>query len=247
MSDEDKPVTFRETQEERNIEEHEEGHVEGQPARESAGLFTGIGLEERAERFETILEAVPEELEEAVRDELGRRERTVTVNRASSSISDITSQFQVDVLEDLDLSALDNNDLLQLIAQILQFQFELQGVVASIQVDQLQALFDILTSVEPFTVITVSGVNEIESDEVDEAIPVVPESDTVSIPTRMLFIHASPDNDDEIAIGDDDVEPDDGFILEPGESQFLGINISDQVLWMAGESEGDGVQLLGLA
>lgn len=244
MSDDD-PVTFRQVQEERNIEEHAEEHAEGQPAQETPVPFLGPDLEEQAAAIRTILEPTPEtvqeEAEEAVREVIRRN----IVRRRSDSVDETISEFSTELLE-VDLSELSERGLLEHIARILQLMFELHGTIAGIAVNQLDALFNILTSVEPFSRITVSGVHVVEAGDEDTVLPVVPESDTVDIPTRILFIRASPNNSDQIAFGDDEVEPDDGFILNPGEHQVLSINLAQETLWMSAETGGDEVQLMGL-
>jgi hypothetical protein len=109
----------------------------------------------------------------------------------------------------------------------------------------LDAVFNILGSLEPFSRITVSGTNEIQN--VDTAEPVVPDSDNIEIPTRLLMVKSSDTNTDEIAFGDDETEPSSGFVLAPGESISINVDLRDEALFMASESTGQVVELLGMA
>lgn len=132
---------------------------------------------------------------------------------------------------DLDeLDSLDNSGLLQ--------------VIARVNIAQLSAMFDIASAVEPFSTITVSGVNAIQDADVPE--PVVPQSDQTKIPTRTLFMRASTDNDAPIYIGDDEVEPQSGLVLYPGEFYAMESDLRADEFWMASSEEGEVIQLLGL-
>lgn len=117
-------------------------------------------------------------------------------------------------------------------------------VMARVNIAQLATLFDIADAVEPFTTVTVSGTNAIDNADVEQ--PVVPQSDTSDIPTRTLFIRASPDNNRLIYFGDDEVQPNSGFALAAGEFIVLETDLRGEELWMASEQAGGTVQLLGM-
>lgn len=152
--------------------------------------------------------------------------------QGSGDIPDIggnRGQLDLDLSFD-DLSELSDSSLLQ--------------VIARVNIAQLAALFDIADAVEPFSTITVSGVNAI--DDANTAQPVVPRSDTEAIPTRTLFMRADENNNDSIYIGDDEVEPQSGLILGPGEFYVAESDLRAEEFWMASETEGQEIQLLGL-
>lgn len=117
-------------------------------------------------------------------------------------------------------------------------------VLARINVAQLAAMFDIADAVEPFQSITVSGVNAINDAGVPE--PVVPESDQQAIPTRSLFMRADENNDNKIYIGDDEVAPNTGLVLAPGEFYVMESDLRAEELYMASDESGQTIQLLGL-
>lgn len=117
-------------------------------------------------------------------------------------------------------------------------------VVARVSIAQLATLFDIADAVQPFQNITVSGVNAI--DEANTTEPVVPQSDDEQIPTRTLFMRANEDNTDKIYIGDDEVAPQSGLVLGPGEFYAIESDLRAEEFYMASETAGQSVQLLGL-
>jgi len=134
---------------------------------------------------------------------------------------------------DFDLGELDTfstNKLLQILVQI--------------EVVQLETLFNISDSVEPFNSITVSGTNAI--DDANTAEPVVPKSDDEQIPTRELMIRSDPENDEQVYFGDDEVRPNSGFVLLPGEMITLETDLRAEELYMASSESGEQVQLLGV-
>lgn len=131
---------------------------------------------------------------------------------------------------DIDLSELDQRGLLEVIARIL--------------IAQTSASFDIADAVEPFRGISVSGTNVIEED--DEAEEVVPGSSGSNIPTRLLMMKASDNNNAPIFIGDDDIEPNNGWKLERGQSLTISTDLREATLYMASEEDGQLIELLGL-
>lgn len=121
---------------------------------------------------------------------------------------------------------------------------ELLSVIAKSNIAQLQALFDIATAVESPTAITVSGSEIITEKEQPKR--VVPQSGSGEVPTRTLFIRSSTENTDKIAFGDDQVQPTGGFILAPGESITIPIDLRESDLYMASDSQDQVVNLLGV-
>lgn len=116
-------------------------------------------------------------------------------------------------------------------------------VMARVNIAQLATMMDIADNIEPFSTITVSGTNAIDNANTEQ--PVVPQSDTEAIPTRTLFIRASPRNNKPIYFGDDEVQPNSGFVLRAGEFIIWETDLRGEELWMASESDGQIVQLMG--
>lgn len=129
-----------------------------------------------------------------------------------------------------DLEGLNETGLLQVIAQTL--------------IEQLNVQIDVANAVEPPTAITVSGTNAI--DQAEEAELVVPQSDSSNIPTRTLFIRNDINNSSSIFFGDDEVQPQDGFVLVVGEWISIPFDLRQNQLWMASEEADQVVQLLGV-
>lgn len=140
-------------------------------------------------------------------------------------------------LEDIPFEELSDLQLLGIIAQMSK-------VTSQLQVTQLKTLIDIANAVEPNTNITVSGTNTI--DDANTTQPVVPESDNQNIPTRKLIMKASTDNNKKIYIGDDDVKPDSGFVLDAGDTREISTDLRGEELYMASEEAGQEIQLMGV-
>lgn len=236
------PQTFEEARREFTEEREEEGE-EPFYAEESDAMADVEDLGTVAERIQTITEASPREL-----SRLGLRVRESAEDRAEGRLGPIRVRLgQLEgVLDDLALdlqTAETQAEILRNIAQSNLFMAERLSILTQTQVEVLDATFQILNSLEPFNRITVSGTNDIE--DADTAEPVVPDSDNVSIPTRILIIKASDNNQDEIAIGDDETDPDSGYILNSGENLILNIDLRDETLYMASDTAGETVELLG--
>lgn len=123
-------------------------------------------------------------------------------------------------------------------------QRQLLEVVARIMLAQLASSLDIADSVDSSRSITVSGTNVIEYANTAEV--VVPESDTTNIPSRTLFVQSDPANSEDIYFGDDKVSPNSGFVLSPGDSMNVGIDLRQTQLYMSSSKSGEQVNLLGL-
>lgn len=118
------------------------------------------------------------------------------------------------------------------------------GIIARIEAAQMQTLFDIANAVEPFSSVTVSGSVTIEESETAE--PVVPRSDQTKVATSTLLVRADPDNTEPVYLGDDEVSPTSGYILQRGESQPIQLNFRINQLYMASAEAGQTVHLLGM-
>lgn len=190
-----------------------------EPEEETDPRIRTSSLEEVFENVKNRVETVPEWLKP--QDGLDEVE--------APDLGGRRSEFGIDV----NLSQLDQLDTRGLME-----------VLVRVNVAQLAAQFDIADAVEPFTTITVSGTNAIE--DADTAEVAVPESDDQQIPTRVLFVRASPDNDNKIYFGDDGVQPNSGFVLRPGEFIVYETDLRGEELYMASEEAGEVVQLLGM-
>lgn len=243
MAEEDNPVLFEDARREHQDEVEEEGE-EPFYAPEAPEDLDRSDLEEEVEELRSFLSVSPPELRE-----IGRRPTQTIEERRDVVIGPLNFKLDgfregIEGLKDQLENATETNDFLNIIAQAAIQIDEQLNVLTSTQIDSLSALFDIVGAVEPFSRITVSGTNDI--DDVDTAEPVVPDSDEVSIFTRILFVKSSDSNTDTIAIGDDETQPDNGWVLDPGENLVLSIDLRDETLWMASETSGVTVELLGL-
>jgi len=176
-----------------------------------------------------------EQREDAIKGALNNFARTVGGQNLDQSVREVNNT--------------DTTDLSQVGA--LRFISEVMQVIATIELVQLETLVqsvsvqsDIASDVAPAVGITVSGVNEINKKDNPEA--VIPNSQNTDIPTDTLHIRASSDNTDPIYFGDEVVDPGRGFILNPGESWEVSMDFRDDQLYMASETAGQKVQLLGV-
>jgi len=141
-----------------------------------------------------------------------------------------------------DLETLDDLNILRFIAEAMRVQ-TLQNKISLDQESAISIfLNDIATAVEPPTDIVVSGTVDVEEADIPQE--VLENLDQVR--TRMLIMKANPLNDKPIYFGDDEVEPEDGFVLVPGEKIELPISYRDAHIYMASEERGASLQLLGL-
>lgn len=212
------PKSYEEAQEEKNEEEHAAGHEEDSPSR----IAGEVDDEFEGDSLEEMLNEI-EDISTTVPEWL-RPERSQIPEEPSRRRPGDMPDFGFGIGE------LDELGLLE--------------VIARIQIAQLSSLFDIAAAVEPLKGIVISGTNAISSAETAE--PVVPESDETDIATRRLFLKASDDNNKDIYFGDDEVAPETGFSLAPGEGIELDIDLRLQVLWMASADSGQQVDIIGL-
>lgn len=199
----------------------EEEHLEGlvNYAEEHGMEFDGETLEEKFEELIDISVVPPDFLSKAEQDRSFPRRQTPDV-----------PSFGVD-FDGIEAILEGGN------------QVEILAAIGRILLAMFATTVDIADDVAPGSRITVSGTNSI--DNADSAQPVVPESDSELIPTRWLYIKADSDNEDEIAFGDDGVQPANGFVLRPGESIYLEVDIREEEYYMASGTSGELVQLLG--
>lgn len=238
MAEQADPVTFEEARSEFTREREEEGE-EPFFAGESGVKPDEQDLEDRVEELESFLRTSPERLTRA-----RGRPKPVPKQRLDP-LRDLLVDVNVsqpDVVANFE-GAEDQLDFLESIAQSNISIMQTLSVLADTQVEMLQTTFDISDFLAPFSNITVSGTNDIE--DADTAEPVVPQSDTTSIPTRVLFVKAAENNQDPIAIGDDETEPTNGWVLEKNEHLVLNINLTEEILYMASGQSGQTVELLG--
>jgi len=124
--------------------------------------------------------------------------------------------------------------------QLLRAMTELTQVMSNAQVAMLDRLNTIAQFTRPEEVVTVSGANvNTEADTPTEVI-------SQSVDTRKIYLRASPNNIDDIYLGDDQVEPQKGWVLRPGETLMIRLNFVQQSLYMASETENQVIQILGV-
>jgi len=200
--------------------------------------FGGERIEDLADEFPIIAQLTPENLipdsEQADVPDIGPD--------IGIDLGDVLNELES--LSDIDLTELSERGLLEVIARGTLLLTRLGTVDVQTQVRQLEALFSIATSVEPSRLVTVTGINTIDDADVPE--PVIPQSDKTDVPTRTIFLRAGRKNQNPIVLGDDDIDPDEGFYLMPGEYMTLEIDFREDQLYMASETAGDSVALLGV-
>lgn len=227
-------VTLEEAKEETQEETpEEEEHLEGEPNRgvpETEGLEAPEeSIEEQFEDIEDFTVTVPDFLTTGTDDRNvtlpgpgGRRGRG---GDDDDSPIDTDPQRLIEIIPDAG-----NTELLQIIARV--------------EVANLVTLLDIADYLSPLSNITVSGSNAV--DDANQTQPVVPNSDQVEIPTRKIYVKANTNNRKPIAFGDDQSDPDSGFILSPGESIIVDMDLRGEPLYMSSEESGQEIELMGL-
>jgi hypothetical protein len=244
--------TFEESQEEKTEERDESiaerGGDEDEYEMVSDIDFDGESIEEFADSLDGITLPTPDEL--APGDTAASRRE---VELRISVLEELSDQLGI-TLEELqdrlgatpqpDPGTNDVAGLLQILISLIQSQNSVLGVIANTQVSQLQNLVTVAQNISPNTLVTVTG-REVISQSGEPQL-IIPQSDQTDIPTRELYVRADSQNTSNIAIGDDAVDPDDGFFLKPGEYERIGVDFREQQLYMASEEAGDAVRLLGL-
>lgn len=138
---------------------------------------------------------------------------------------------------DIDLSELDTAGLLK---TLITEQRDLLQVLIETQITSLERINTMTQFVSPATTITVSGADV--TTEEDVATKVIQES----VPTRKIFLRASPTNTSDIYLGDGQVEPQKGWVLRAGETLMIPMDYRNQDLYMASEETGQVIQLMGV-
>lgn len=262
------PKTLEQIQKEKQELKEETGVGKGEGLGEGRESIADVDetFEEFLAQFRDWVIATPDELKEEVEEK--RREK---VEEAMAIQNDLANTVNVDLpglafdlqsVEDAidrlgndlpdDLTTLTTEQLLANILDVLlnaiapsiNSAAQLLQVVSTAETAQLATLFDIDTEVSPSSTIVVTGNNAVDTAEEPE--PVVQESNNTGIPTRELILKADEDNQDPLAFGDDQVDPDNAFLLKPGESTVINHNIAQTVLYFTSETEGDQLQILGL-
>lgn len=164
---------------------------------------------------------------------------------------ELGEQFGID-LDDVEASLADLAQIqIQQASELEVLRFIAEGIRSmvlqnKVMLDQGSAqsvlLNDIATAVESATDITLSGTNDI--DTADEAQPILRSGRRAL--TRQIIIRADAQNEFPIYFGDSEVDPNDGFMLKPGEWIKLNINYRDAVVYMASEKKGETVHVLGV-
>lgn len=226
------PESYEEAIEDKQRETPEdEEHLEGMPnySRETRPGIDVEELEEKFEDVEDIVVSVPDFLkgEEGTGDiDFPGQRRPIDLPEIIQELPGLQQQLAIDIRN------MDNMGVEGLLR-----------IMARISVIDLITQLDIADAVAPVDSITVSGTNS--TDEANQEEPVIPRADETQIPTKKLFIKASRDNDKVIWFGDDDVRPNSGFTLAPGESIIYPIDFRREVLWMSSTETGQTVELLG--
>jgi hypothetical protein len=207
--------------------------------------FDGSGLA-------NIVRSVPDSLRPNVGDERRQAERTIARENFREALSRLLGGELDTDLRDLNslIRELNNFDysnatpiqeatLKANLAQSLALKGILEAQVTSATIQD-----SIASSVEPPAGITISGTNEIADADAPQT--VVPQATDREIPVRKLYLRASPDNEADIYFGDDQVAPEAGFVLTPGEAEVFPLDFRESSLYMASSEEGPEIQLMGV-
>jgi len=248
MSESSDSVTYDEAVEEDNQTQDVGGHVDDFLSQQEWDESTPLqDLESQFDDVGSFLETLPDGINVGGVDIPTPRQPDLVGGIDLSEIDDledVLNEIAGDITQlGVDLGDLGQTGLLEVQARALRAIALLTLQQSQISLQSLQAQFDILSAVEPVSAITVSGRNSIDQAGVPQ--PVVPQSNNTQIPTKSVYIRNSQDNNEPIAFGDDEINPDNGFILNPGESLDYPIDIRNAVLYMASSEQGAEVELLG--
>lgn len=201
------------------IQETEHGSPDGEGEFElvTPVEFTGLSLEERWEAVKTFIQ------EGRIREE--------DPGVPGIDIPEVPG-------EGVDLSELNQSELLQLLIETVRVQ-------TNTNISMLSTMFDIYASVRESRGITIIGAEIIRQQDVPQEV-ISQDSPDDSVLTRELFIRADDSNTASIAFGDDQVQPQSAFVLNKGEVVRLPVDIGRLDLYMASEEEDQIIQLLGL-
>lgn len=257
--------TYEEAQDEEREREQEEGadtFVGDEYDTTSPVTFDDKRVQEKYEDLERVLIATPDSLG-GVRDDFdNRRQETrdqleiniedalgVNFGDVAASVEAVEEAIQNET--DQDLSGLSSRELQARIVQrlglLLQDSIQrtkLMQVMSEGMLQNVSANVSVLENVRPYSNITVSGKTEIK--DAGEPQAVIPEAENTEIPTRTLFIRSDPDNSDKIYFGDDEVQPEEGYVLTPGEAINIDVDFRNDSLWCASATEGEELMLIGV-
>lgn len=239
--------TFGERQKERSKEEAEDKEGEDLEFwQRSETNYSGRTLEQMAEQFPNVIVPTPDELQPDGITDRQKRRAGDTAGLAGQVAADLGRDPQQlsNELKNIDVDELSGTALERVSAQMDIYTVQLLRTMLNTQVSMLQAMVDTADAVEPPQALVFDGQNTV--DNAGEPQPLVPNSDDQGIETKTIYVRAETSNTDPIYIGDDSVDPESGFILKPGESWELRINLSNDIYHMTGDTEGDGVRLLGV-
>lgn len=241
---------------EQAVERAREGveRVRGEVEDAAGGFRASPEVDEPRPVFHRIVRAIPEELRPD-----GLERRSARRDQARQAVSESVSQMaSLDVgvgleglqdvlreLVDIELDNLGDTELLRVIAEANRTQALYQNSMFETMITQSVVLDEIATAVEAAATVSVSGTND-TGRRAGVPVTVVPRADEETIPVRRLWIRADPDNTHGIYFGDDDVSPNDGFLLRPGETHAIDLDFRDDILWMASDEPRQEVHLLGL-
>lgn len=232
----------------------------GERAREKAGELlqgdrvSGPDIDIPDKFFRSISQALPESMRPD-----GLERRSIRRDKARSSfrgildeLLDISIGQGLDDLEEqlreaneIDLDALDEMELMRFMANMELIQAN--ASVASLENGLTSSVFldDIASAVESPSTITINGINDTGRNPSDPS-TVIPDTEGREFPATTMFMRASRENTDRIYFGDDDISPQSGFVLAPGESMVFTMDFRDDSLYMASDDRGQEVSYIGL-
>lgn len=154
-----------------------------------------------------------------------------------------------DILSGIDLSQVSPGEaaIIRLLSAMLQLhanEFQVLKIMSRLQLATSVGISDMLSAVSPVSDITVSGSNVISTASAVE--PVVPQSDTENIPTKLLFLKADARNTDAIAIGDDQISPSAGYILKRGDDIMIEADLRGEEFYMSSSQANQTIHILGM-
>lgn len=224
--------------------------------------FDGETIEEIASQIETVMAPGPSVREEGETD-FGGNPGSITIPSPGVGPIDIPN-IELGDLGEFDLSFIDETDFTNA-QEVRVAQFEILTIIAELLAKTVfqqqataqftqqiagigQANFEvnkrILRNAQPISRITISGTATIQ--DANSTTLVVPESDENSTPTRQLLIRSSVANTTRLFFGDDEVSPEAGFSLQPGEAQSLPIDLREEDLYVAADEANQVVELIGV-
>lgn len=186
---------------------------------------------------------------DVVREEREQRRREYNNTINVSLEEDLSLDYQklldkISEINEIDLSELDQEQLLALIAEQINSAV-VQLVKIGNQNSGLAALLDdIAGSVQTPFGISLSGVNDIDKANISQ--PVVRGSDGGDIEAKVFKIRASSDNTASIWLGDENVEVGRGIELGVGDELPMNLDLRQDQLYMVSEKDAQEIEIIGL-